>query len=99
MPWPKDGVKVLTARNVNKGFLRKNDNCRSLLGWLDHWFGYPSKEFWIVEEIAHQITGCPYLSDWSDDPNRPKAEIARTINKINATAGYVVDNPEAKNIA
>ncbi len=98
MSWPKDGVDVLTARNIHKGSLRKNDNCRCVFDWLNHWFGHGSKEFWIVEKIARQITGTIFLAGWNDEPNRPKAEIAMTINKITATAGFVVDNPEAKNI-
>lgn len=99
MPWPKDGVDVLEAENIHKGSLKKDDNCRCLVGWLQYWFGYASQEYWYVLRIAHQITGTTaFLGAWNDSPKRLKAEIARTINKVTATAGFVVNNPETKNI-
>lgn len=98
MPWPKDGVDVLNRHNIHKGALYKSDKCRCILGWLEHWFGDSSEEFQIVREIAREITGVIWLDSWNDNLDRSKSEIARTINKITATAGYVVNNPQAKNI-
>ena len=98
MPWPKDGVDVLKEHNIHRGSLYKNDDCRCILGWLEHWFGTDTEEFNIVRKIACEIIGHSMFTEWNDNFYRPKGEIARKINKITATAGYVVDNPQAKNI-
>ena len=97
MPWSKE-VDVLEAKNINRGYMVKNENCRCIIGWFVEWFGYSNKEFYEAREVAQAVTGARTILSWNDNRKHSKAEIATAINKVTATLGYTVNNPEAKNI-
>jgi len=92
MVWPVE-VDVLEARHITKGnFVDGNRRC--FYYWLGHWFNRQSDEYQKVFHIAKELIGTENIFAWNDDPDRPKAAIAKMINRVTAEVGYTED-PES----
>ena len=94
LDWPNK-VPMLTYRDMCRDVMNGQSDTHCLMGWAQVVF--PTEEMRCRALAAMQV-GPGAVSQFNDDRTNSQTKLARTWNRAMARLGYVVGNPEAKNV-
>lgn len=100
-------VDVLEENDFCKESISNPQGQKCLIGWFDTYFDklnlmnrVDTEELLRTEcnRITKRKRGCLGIAEFNDSKTRKTKTLARVWNRFIARLGYVVNNPEAKNI-
>ena len=94
--WPEE-VDVVVASDCCQFRMAGRNETHCTLGWLRTMFVVPSHAYSEACKVAGKLVQGQGIVNWNDTRGRSLNQISTLINRVTATLGYTVRNPEAHN--